>query len=756
MYKFRLNKNVLYRIICALLVFTLSLTLSISNSSQNASAEVYGANSQSVRKLLQEEKELLRGHTFTVGYNEDHKPFQYTDENGQAAGTVVAMLDSLAEQYGFNIQYKLYDNQNAVNANYDIIIATLASLEALSLKYVPTISYHDERLMMVFKKHLSINDIKDKEHSIALLEYPLTSKELLKEYPKAIFSFYEASNALLEAYDENIIDAALFSRTLIDASMFGQTAFIREYYNEQNVVLASDIEVPQRFFISDALSKQYLPIFNAILSEISYSTLLYDAEPHLEKLPFSAPSYFALEKTLMIVALVCLVIVAFFFVRKFKRKSEVTEEENIEQAYSESSIIPYPVFSSEIEKKLPEINPNEYELIGLDIDLFKLIVSYYGHEIAEKLIHTMSDLLESFYASEDVLITRYNSDYFLIFRKKTDEGQAIKKFVEEVLTPSFKETTGQHYAVSFSVGTYIVKDTKISLTDMITFSELARRQGKNIHTSTFYTFDEVLSKQYHDKLNITYRMNSALENKEFVVEYQPKIDLKKFKVTGAEALVRWYPPVGDKIYPIDFIPVFEKNGFISKLDVYVYSEVCKFIQENRKLCAEIKIACNLSPVTLAKADIVDEIVNITKQHSINPSKIEFEIVESVIDDIPLSELIKKLNALRHFGFSIALDDFGAGASSLNRFGLLPIDVVKLDKKFIDNIENERMAYTVKNFISSTRELNLITVAEGVETKEQVQWVKEANCDIAQGFLFSRPQTQEDFIDTLRADFLYLQ
>ncbi len=751
-----MSKNRLYRTFLdsfysyLFLVVLSIIPLSLLFSTQEAHA-LMTPGGELERTLLQEEKELLKGRRFTVGYNKSHQPFQYTDSSGQASGTVISMLNALAKQYEFIVKYEIYDEQNANNADYDIIITTVADLEKLQ-HYEPTVSYHDERLMMIFKKETSIEELRTQKKTIGLLHYPISFQELYEEFPNAKIVFFNTSDALLKSYDNDKIDAALFSRTLLDASVLGKMAFIREHYSKENTIIASNIEVQQRFFLSKNLPTLYLPIFNVILSDIAYiTTLLYNAEPHLEQMDFSAPEYIGINLILTIILLVCIVLFAVYSVFFFKKRSTA----NKKKIDSKTSLLSFTAFSGEVEKKLTMIKENEYEFIGIDIDLFKLIVAYYGTETAEQLLLNMADLLKKFYANEDALITRYNKDYFLIFKKITDDGLQLRTFVEEVLTPSFKEKTGQHYAVSFSVGTYIVNDTSINISDMITFSDLARRQGKNIHTSTFYTFDEVMNKQYHDKLNITYRMTSALEHREFIIEFQPKIDLKTLKINGAEALVRWHPPAENKIYPNDFIPVFEKNGFIAKLDVYVFESICKFLQENKKLCAHINIACNLSPVTLSKENLVEELVAITKEYHIDTAKLELEIVESVIDAMPLSELIKKINDFKEHGFSIALDDFGSGTSSLNRFGLLPIDVVKLDKKFIDNIENERIAHTVKNFITNTKELKLLTVAEGIETKEQLHWIREAHCDIAQGFLLSKPQSKEDFIETLKADFIYL-
>ncbi len=704
------------------------------------------------RMLINEEKELIKGMTFNVAYNSDHKPFQYTDSSGKANGTIIAMLNKLAEKYKFKINYEVYDDLKAVNSYYDIIIATVADLYKINRNYRSTISYHEESMMMIFPKNINLPELRNNKNIIGVLNYLVDLTDLNKDFPESYFKKFDTSAELIKAYDAGTVDAAMFSRTLLDASMLGEMAFVREYYNKQNTMITSEVDISQRFYILNDLASQFLPIFNIMLSEIDYSsTLLHDATPHMQAMSFVAPTKIRLDLIISVIIITILVILALYQYTVYRKK----QKQHSLVIDKKTNILSIDDFTREVEKKISHIEAGKYRLIGIDIDLFRLITAYYGAETAENLIQKMAHLLKENLVGEEAIITRYSKDYFLIFKRSYDDGQEFKNFVDNVLTPTFKEITGEHYALSFSVGMYVVNDLTIPLSDMITFSELARRQGKNIHTNTYYTFDEVMNKQYHDKLNITYRMNSALENNEFIVELQPKINIETRKIVGAEALVRWHPPKEDKIYPNDFIPIFEKNGFISKLDIYVFEKICKFIKENSNSLNDIKIAVNFSPYTLANPQIVKEIVGLTKKYNVSPSKIEIEVVESVIDDMPIADLIQRVNNFKQHGFSIALDDFGAGASSLNRFGLLPIDVIKFDKNFIDNIDNERIASTVKNFIANSKELKLITVAEGIETKEQLKIMEEAQCDIAQGYLFSKSISKEEFLEKIKANLLYL-
>ena len=252
----------------------------------------------------------------------------------------------------------------------------------------------------------------------------------------------------------------------------------------------------------------------------------------------------------------------------------------------------------------------------------------------------------------------------------------------------------------------------------------------------------VFTEEFEQKLiresEIENMMEYAIKNKEFEVYYQPQISTKTEKMERAEALVRWKKD-GNMISPGEFIPIFEKNYFIIKLEEFVYEKVCENIQELKAEFKEIpQISVNISKESLLEKDFIEKYMKITEQYGISPNEIEIEITErtTVDSNIDMKEILEKIKGK---GFSIAIDDFGTGYSSLNMLEILPIDMIKIDKSFIDRIDEKNHTINLLEIIFLiTKKLNLKTVAEGVEKSEQVSYLKKVNCDFMQGYFYAKP------------------
>lgn len=241
-------------------------------------------------------------------------------------------------------------------------------------------------------------------------------------------------------------------------------------------------------------------------------------------------------------------------------------------------------------------------------------------------------------------------------------------------------------------------------------------------------------------------MYSALTNRQFELYLQPKYDIKLESCIGAEALVRWNNPEKGLINPIDFIPLFEKNGFIVNLDMFIFDEVCskinKWKENNIKL---IPISVNISRINLKNVDyFIKNISEIFNKYDINPNLIEIEITESAIFN-HYDNMLEALLRLKAMGFSISLDDFGTGLSSLNILKDLPIDTIKLDREFLNSKDSSKKGeIVITNIVRMVKELDLNVICEGVETYEQAEFLSEVGCNNAQGYLYARPMPVKDF------------
>ncbi len=240
-------------------------------------------------------------------------------------------------------------------------------------------------------------------------------------------------------------------------------------------------------------------------------------------------------------------------------------------------------------------------------------------------------------------------------------------------------------------------------------------------------------------------MRSALINKEFIVYLQPKIDLSTRQISGAEALVRWLPPDENLIPPKDFIPLFEKNGFVVELDFYVYEEVFKVLRKwlDEKRCL-VPISLNVSRIHLRDYNFVPRLTSLINKYNLPTDLIELEITESTFFE-NINQLLKVISELKHYGFTFSIDDFGSGYSSLNILKDLPIDVLKLDKGFFprDNI-SKKEKIIVSTIVDMAKKLDIRVISEGIETIEQCDFLTNIGCDMVQGYLFAKPMPISEF------------
>ena len=237
-------------------------------------------------------------------------------------------------------------------------------------------------------------------------------------------------------------------------------------------------------------------------------------------------------------------------------------------------------------------------------------------------------------------------------------------------------------------------------------------------------------------------METKIKKKEFKIYYQPKFNTKEESLYGAEALVRWYHD-GEIITPDKFIPLFEKNRFILKLDLYIFEQVCKDIKMwKEKYGKNVVVSINVSRQHFMDEHFLERYLRITTKYGINPNNIDLEITESaaIEEGIDILSIMKKM---KEYGFLISIDDFGTGYSSLNMLQDMPIDILKIDKSFVDQIgKNKRNI--IDYIINIAKELKLKTIAEGVETKEQRDYLLERKCDIIQGYYYEKPIKEEEF------------
>ena len=380
----------------------------------------------------------------------------------------------------------------------------------------------------------------------------------------------------------------------------------------------------------------------------------------------------------------------------------------------------------------------------IDIDNFKRVNDIYGHSIGDKLLVCISQLISDHTRS---FAARMGGDeYVVLFDASVSEERIIdmsESMLADMQNIDFRKDILS--LVSLSIGIVMNQSVSQQLDDILAKCDAAMYQAK-YDGKNHYTMYKEFDKTIEINRNIELEMEDALENHEFQVYFQPKVNMITTDLYGAEALSRWIHPVDGTRPPISYIPLFEKNGFISKLDMYIYEEVCRIKATwAGRPYQHIPVSVNMSRLHLYDRKFPDKLLAIANKYQIPTSELEVEITESVfIKDS--SEMISMVNQLRKLGFLVSIDDFGSGFSALNLLKDLPVDTIKLDKEFLHVSSNtSRGKKVIRNVISMCRDLKMDVVTEGIETKEQIDFITSCGCPIAHGFYYAPPLPEDAFV-----------
>lgn len=392
---------------------------------------------------------------------------------------------------------------------------------------------------------------------------------------------------------------------------------------------------------------------------------------------------------------------------------------------------------------------NALFVVEFDISNFKMVNTMFNFEVGNEIIKTISDTLTRINREQNVgilEIARITADQFIFIgtfdlMKSTENHRAL---FEKAFTNATSNMLGNH-KISFKYGRYIIENDEKDIERIVEKVHLAHEYARLHKKVAIFDYDSKFKEQLVEEVNLSNRMGEALENEEFKMYLQPKFHLQTEEIIGAEALVRWQQADGGLIAPIKFIPLFEKNGFIEKLDMYMLKKACmtikRWLNEGKE---PIAISVNFSKLHLDNPSFVDEICSIIDSFGIHRKYIEVEITESTMVDNE-DEIVKMLDKLHDEGISISMDDFGAGYSSLGLLKNMPLDVLKMDRGFLTDFKNRTTAKAVvESVLGMAKKIKVDTVAEGVETKEHVALLKELGCDIAQGYYYSKPVTVSEF------------
>ncbi len=396
-------------------------------------------------------------------------------------------------------------------------------------------------------------------------------------------------------------------------------------------------------------------------------------------------------------------------------------------------------FKLDAAKIIRTYTDRKWALIRFDVDKFRIINEMFGFDTGNKILkNIVSAMSDTLYDGE--IIARMMKDDFIVMINYISDGELVAR--KDMFIRKFNDIHGLNqfgYKLDFSMGIYRIAGDDKDITKMIDRVTLAHKTAKLL-TSNSYVFynDSIRDKEIRTK-EIENTMVRALEFGEFVVYVQPKYFLSDLTIGGAESLVRWKNLDMGVISPTEFIPIFEKNGFVINIDNYMLEETCKFQRYLLdKGIKPVPISVNQSKLHISDENYVKHVKGIVKKYNLPPDLIELELTETVMHD-NIEVLIHIIKELNDYGFVISIDDFGSGYSSLNMLKEIHANVLKIDREFLQHSEeNQRGISVLANIIRLAKELNMLTVTEGVETRAQEKLLKDLGCDMVQGFLYARP------------------
>lgn len=397
-------------------------------------------------------------------------------------------------------------------------------------------------------------------------------------------------------------------------------------------------------------------------------------------------------------------------------------------------------YAEEILDKHPK---DAYSIVYADVDDFKMINARYGAAAGDELLKYLAAVFQRT-VGKDGSCGRIGGDIFVLLLKK--RSRYTQAQVEAQLDAAFKDAPVKGFQLKF--GVYPIKDRSIAVIDMCDRAKLAVTTVKHQYRMHYAIYDDSMMDHALREHQLADCMEDALENKQFAMYLQPKHDTQAGAVAGAEALVRWNHPSLGFISPGEFIPLFERNGFITKLDEYMLRTVCQTLADwvSRGI-TPIPISVNMSRADFASDDLPEQIANCVDAFRLPHELIYLEVTESAYTNDP-QQMISAVSTLRDMGFLVEMDDFGSGYSSLNMLSELPIDVLKLDMRFMQS-DNDRISGGKRNIlsfiVSLSKWLQLPTIAEGVETQTEFELLKSMGCNYIQGYFFSKPMAAEAFV-----------
>ena len=669
-------------------------------------------------------------------YVPDNYPTAFYNRNKQSYdGLFINMVEEIASNAGLELEYIPNDFKSEDALIENIVMGRADALLTVSASTQGVIEATEPYASLTFYP-VSEGDVNAADPlTVGITEDNVWITTYIKEkYPNWTVQTFNSINSLFTNTENGTVNAALVSVPELQT----KTSLIA--HPSLSISQSFSLEIPVQLGISKiTCTSQLVKMLNGII----HTTPMEGAE--LENKIFTLSStyvpnfrdmMYANRLWVLIILIVILIIILLFYLRarhfhKLSRIDMLTKVYNADYLFSAAD-------------KMMSKNPSKsYLLTSVDAMNFKLVNDRFGIIIGDQTLASIANKIKALFKDKG-LVGRLEGDNFIIITEDTPDHRRLLSELEK-LDIHIHDST--NYQVHLKIGVCPIKhyDSKVPISIYADRANIAKEGVGIIGHNYLRYFTERMYSLLEIESELEVDMITALRRGEFIAYYQPKYDIKTNRIIGAEALVRWDHRIKGLIPPGIFVPLFERNGFINEVDFCVYEQVLRMIKKrlmNNRYVSPISM--NVSRCHLADNNFMDKLEELVLSYEIPKKYIDMEITESIFSegDTSAKELVYEL---KKRGFTVSMDDFGSGYSSLNLLRVMPIDTLKIDKAFIDDIEtSSRSLCIVEEIIKMANRINIKTICEGIENEAQRDILRHAGCDMAQGYYYSKPITEEAF------------
>ena len=707
----------------------------------NLYAKWYGRPAEVLVGETRDEYDFVKNQVpVRVVYDADSFPVEYQDEEtGNFMGIYANALELVQKELGLNLQFlPVKDYREAwdmmKNGEADMLTGNYLS-EELKKQYgiLSSTSHLAVNYTLIMRKDRKVED----GLTLVLPEEDIDIQNFaVKEYQGLKIITGKDSTACLEMANRGDADGTLIN------SVFLQTVYKFSNYRNLRTVPMHSVNIPVSFGFAGENAELLCQMFNKVILRIPASSFekciietsvetVYDLTL-TEILERVFPALFT-----VLTGFVLFYVLSLHYKEKHYRQLAMTD--------TVTGLWNNICFRQKAREQLSRYPDTHFRLISMDIEHFRYVNADFGEKAADLLLQILAERIRNIFSSKAVY-AREMGDIFLILSESCEDFDEILRELSCTVAFNINGVT-QHYRpeLKFGICDIPAGEERLVVSEYIDRANAARKSIKRISRVNLACFDASMENSRSGEMQIEKKMASALANRDFQVYYQPKYDLQTGCLAGAEALVRWIDPEEGMIYPGTFIPLFERNGFIVQLDFYVYEEVLRTLSGwLKKGLPPITVSVNVSRVHIGTGDFLSRLCNLADSLRVPRNLLELELTETVLGGSH-QDIRDFVYDCRDAGFPISIDDFGTGYSSLNLLKELPIDVLKIDREFLNETSvSEKSSVIIRQIVIMAERLNIKTLCEGVETREQAAFLKEIGCNLAQGYLYSRPVPLKEF------------